>query len=72
MFGSLNFVLILTVALLIFLEDKCYKNIQYIKEMYAKRIRCGWSSGCLSSPGGHKNHERFSLKFNEIWNYFIT
>ena len=37
--------------------------------MYAKRIRCGWSSGCLSSPSGHKSHERISLIFNEIRNY---
>lgn len=39
------------------------------KEMYAKRIRCGWSSGCFSSPSGHKSHELISLKTNEICNY---
>ena len=37
--------------------------------MYAKGIRCRWSRGCVSSPSGHQNHERFSLNFNEIRNY---
>lgn len=40
--------------------------------MYAKHIRCRWSSGCFSSPSGHKNHERVSLIYNEIWNYWNT
>jgi len=37
--------------------------------MYAKGIQCRWSRGCVSSPSGHQNHERFSLIFNGIRNY---